>query len=395
MARSYFAIRKAPLEFIEQTRVEYGPIFTVLTVGKRLTFVTEVDDFKIFFGSKDVDFQQAVQDPVEHTASITKHSFYKHHTEIHDMMKRRLALSNLHLFIGNLSEEFTERLTYLGTEGTDDLCDLVRHSMYSAVVNQLFGRGICITDGNAVREFEDHFKIFDKGFEYGKILKVKMSIQYQFMFHIFQTLLQHLLDIVDGKFGPNYVLLMLWASQANALPVSTYRTFIPEVIILVGTFLKQDLPLVSETDLRKLPYLKWCILEAIRLRSPGAIARKVVRPLKIKNYIVPPGDILMLSLFWAHRNPKYFPEPEKFLPERWKEADLEKHVFLNGFIGFGGGRYQCPGRWFALMEIQLFIALILYKYEFTLLDSVPKQSPLHLVGTQQPMGPCRVRYRSR
>uniref|UniRef100_A0A4W3I9C1 Cytochrome P450, family 39, subfamily A, polypeptide 1 n=1 Tax=Callorhinchus milii TaxID=7868 RepID=A0A4W3I9C1_CALMI len=308
---------------------QYGPIFTVLTVGKRLTFVTEVDDFKIFFGSKDVDFQQAVQDPVEHTASITKHSFYKHHTEIHDMMKRRLALSNLHLFIGNLSEEFTERLTYLGTEGTDDLCDLVRHSMYSAVVNQLFGRGICITDGNAITFWSLAFIISDPS--------------------IYKTVMKELCSVFD----------------------------------------------ISETDLRKLPYLKWCILEAIRLRSPGAIARKVVRPLKIKNYIVPPGDILMLSLFWAHRNPKYFPEPEKFLPERWKEADLEKHVFLNGFIGFGGGRYQCPGRWFALMEIQLFIALILYKYEFTLLDSVPKQSPLHLVGTQQPMGPCRVRYRSR
>ncbi|XP_007901478.1 24-hydroxycholesterol 7-alpha-hydroxylase isoform X2 [Callorhinchus milii] len=311
------------------------------------------------------------------------------------MMKRRLALSNLHLFIGNLSEEFTERLTYLGTEGTDDLCDLVRHSMYSAVVNQLFGRGICITDGNAVREFEDHFKIFDKGFEYGSQLPEFLLKNWSKSKHWLllllegaatkagktmpadsdsKTLLQHLLDIVDGKFGPNYVLLMLWASQANALPItfwslafiisdpSIYKTVMKELCSVFDSQADKTIK-VSETDLRKLPYLKWCILEAIRLRSPGAIARKVVRPLKIK--------------------------------ERWKEADLEKHVFLNGFIGFGGGRYQCPGRWFALMEIQLFIALILYKYEFTLLDSVPKQSPLHLVGTQQPMGPCRVRYRSR
>ncbi|MGH0129593.1 UNVERIFIED_CONTAM: hypothetical protein FKN15_012744 [Acipenser sinensis] len=91
-----------------------------------------------------------------------------------------------------------------------------------------------------------------------------------------------------------------------------------------------------------------------------------------QNYIIPPGDLLMLSPFWAHRDPRYFPEPEKFMPERWKKANLEKNVFLEGFVAFGGGRYQCPGRWYALMEIQMFIGLILYKYELTLLDSLPK-----------------------
>ncbi|MGH0151229.1 UNVERIFIED_CONTAM: hypothetical protein FKN15_042707 [Acipenser sinensis] len=54
--------------------------------------------------------------------------------------------------------------------------------------------------------------------------------------------------------------------------------------------------------------------------------------------------MLMLSPFWAHRDPRYFPEPEKFMPERWKKANLEKNVFLEGFVAFGGGRYQCPGR---------------------------------------------------
>jgi len=30
--------------------------------------------------------------------------------------------------------------------------------------------------------------------------------------------------------------------------------------------------------------------------------------------------------------------------ERWEDADLEKNLFLDGFVAFGGGRYQCPGR---------------------------------------------------
>ncbi|KAM4772597.1 24-hydroxycholesterol 7-alpha-hydroxylase-like [Rhinophrynus dorsalis] len=152
---------------------------------------------------------------------------------------------------------------------------------------------------------------------------------------------------------------------------------------------------ITETELKKCPYVKYCILEAIRLRSPGAITRKVVQPMRIYNYEIPPGDLLMLSPYWVHRDPDRFPEPEMFRPERWKKANLEKNYFLDGFVAFGGGKYQCPGRWFALMEIHMIVILMLYKYEFHLLDPVPKQSNLHLVGTQQPDGPCRVRYQQR
>lgn len=35
-------------------------------------------------------------------------------------------------------------------------------------------------------------------------------------------------------------------------------------------------------DLQRMPYVKWCIMEGIRLRAPGAITRKVVRPLKLQ-----------------------------------------------------------------------------------------------------------------
>ncbi|XP_078256270.1 24-hydroxycholesterol 7-alpha-hydroxylase isoform X1 [Rhinoraja longicauda] len=418
---------KAPLEFIEQARQECRAIFTVVAAGKRLTFVTEEEDFEIFFKSKNVDFQEAVQEAVWRTASISRKSFSKSHTAVHDMMKWRLGPSRLHLFCSNLSKEFHECLMHLGTKGTDDLYDLVWHSMYSAVVNNLFGRGICPTDRSTVKEFEDYFQKFDSGFEFGSQLPEFLlrgwSKSKHWLLSLFEgivakaenmkpadddskTLLQHLLDTLDGNSTANYSLLMLWASQANALPITfwalafiisnpfVYKTIMKE---LCSAFDDQGSKKIGieETDLEKLPYLKCCILEAIRLRAPGVITRKVVEPLKIRNYIIPSGDMLMMSLYWAHRNPKYFPEPEKFRPDRWREAVIEKRGFLDGFMAFGGGRYQCPGRWFALMEIQLFAALILYKYEFTLLDPVPKESPLHLVGTQQPLGPCKVEYKSR
>ncbi|XP_041044260.1 24-hydroxycholesterol 7-alpha-hydroxylase isoform X2 [Carcharodon carcharias] len=312
--RASIRFGKAPLEFIEQARAEYGAVFTVVAAGKRLTFITEEEDFEIFFRSKNVDFQEAVQEPVWHTASISRKSFYKSHTAVHDMLKGRLAPSRLHLFSANLSKEFCEHLMYLGTRGTDNLYDLIWHSMYPAVVNNLFGRGICPTDRNTVREFEDHFQKFDRDFEFGSQLPEFLLRDWakskHWLLSLFErivakvekmkpvddsskTLLQHLLDTLNGNSTANYSLLMLWASQANALPITfwtlafiisnpiVYQTVMKELCSVFGDQGNKKIQ-PEESDLQKLSYLKCCILEAIRLRAPGVITRKVVQPLKIK-----------------------------------------------------------------------------------------------------------------
>uniref|UniRef100_A0A8C1GM93 Cytochrome P450, family 39, subfamily A, polypeptide 1 n=1 Tax=Cyprinus carpio TaxID=7962 RepID=A0A8C1GM93_CYPCA len=175
------------------------------------------------------------------------------------------------------------------------------------------------------------------------------------------TLLQHLATAISDKYLPNYGLLLLWASLANAIPVS--ERFI--LVLLHCIFLciamgqiNAEKTTVTLDDLQHMPYVKWCIMEAIRLRAPGAITRKVVQPLKLQNYVIPPGDMLMLSPYWAHRNPKYFPDPEDFKPERWEKADLEKNVLLEGFVAFGGGGNQCPGR----LEKLLYLYKVIIMY---------------------------------
>ncbi|XP_039604877.1 24-hydroxycholesterol 7-alpha-hydroxylase isoform X1 [Polypterus senegalus] len=420
-----FQFGRAPLDFVEKARAKYGPVFTVLAAGKRLTFITLHEDFNTFFTSKDVDFQQAVQDPVRHTASIEKDSFNKNHHICHAFIKERLTRSNLSVFFADLCDDFNNQLKLMKQEGSDDLADIVRCLMYPAVMSNLLGKECCPNCQTEKEEFKKHFLVYDEGFEYGTQLPEFFLREWAnsktwlltFMENIIfqaqknkpskadaKTLLHHLMLNITDKFVSNYGLLMVWASLANAIPItfwtlgfilsepSVYKTAMQEI---TSVFACKDTTniTVTESDLGSLTYIKCCMLESIRLRSPGAITRKVVQPLRIQNYIIPPGDLLMLSPFWAHRNPKLFPDPEKFIPERWKHSDLEKNVFLEGFVAFGGGRYQCPGRWYALMEIQMFVSLTLYKYEFTLLDALPKPSLRHLVGTQQPEGPCRVHYK--
>uniref|UniRef100_A0A8C5NKV7 Lanosterol 14-alpha demethylase n=1 Tax=Junco hyemalis TaxID=40217 RepID=A0A8C5NKV7_JUNHY len=373
-----FQFGKAPLEFIERARNEHGPVFTIFALGKRFTFVTEEEGTDVFFKSEDLNFEQAVQQAVKNAVSVPAEAFYENHGNLYSMMKGKMSPSNLHMFSGTLCKELHEHMAHLGTEGTGDLNALVSNwSKSKKWLLKLFEK--VVLDAERTNPSETASK----------------------------TLLQHLLDSLQGKhLAPKYGLLMLWAAQANAVPVAfwtlafilsnpaIYKKVMEDLASVFGKAGKDTLE-VSEEDLKKIPFIKWCTLEAIRLRSPGAITKKVINPIRIKNFTIPAGDMLMLSPYWLHRNPKYFPDPEMFKPDRWKEANLEKNAFLDSFVAFGGGKHQCPGRWFAIMEIQLLVVLFLYKYEFVLLDAVPKESPLHLVGTQQPMAPLQVRYKCR
>uniref|UniRef100_A0A8C0SHP8 24-hydroxycholesterol 7-alpha-hydroxylase n=1 Tax=Canis lupus familiaris TaxID=9615 RepID=A0A8C0SHP8_CANLF len=375
-----FEFGKAPLEFIEKARIKYGPIFTVFVMGNRMTFVTEEEGINVFLKSKEVNFELAVQNPVYRTASIPKNTFLALHEKLYIMMKGKIGTFNLYQFTGQLTEELHEQLENLGTHGTMELNHLVRNLLYPVTMNMLFKKGLFPRNEGKIREFYQHFQAYDEGFEYGsqmpECLLRNWSKSKKWLLALFEknipdiktyksakdnsmTLMQTMLDIVEmerkEEKSPNYGLLLLWASLSNAVPVafwtlafvlshpSIHKTIMEGVSSVFGTAGKDKMK-VSEDDLKKLPLIKWCILEAIRLRAPGIITRKVLKPVKILNYTVPSGDLLMLSPFWLHRNPEYFPEPELFKPERWKKANLEKHAFLDWFMAFGSGKYQCPGR---------------------------------------------------
>ena len=150
-------------------------------------------------------------------------------------------------------------------------------------------------------------------------------------------------------------------------------------------------------DIKKLQFVEYCILEVIRLHSPGVIARKLTEPLQVQEFTIPAGDTLMISPYWTHRNEAVYPDADSFNPNRWKETPCsDKTAAAENFIAFGGGRFQCPGRRFALMEIQMFVSAILCVYDMELVNSeVPLPSPRHVVGVPHPDSTCCVKIRKR
>lgn len=109
-------------------------------------------------------------------------------------------------------------------------------------------------------------------------------------------------------------------------------------------------------------YLDACVKESMRLIAPvPEIGKTLPKDTQICGYDFPKGLSLILNLFFMHRDPKIYPDPLKYKPERFLE-DQTKLPF--SFLPFSAGPRNCIGQRFALFEIKIFIALLVHKFEF-------------------------------
>jgi cytochrome P450 len=118
-------------------------------------------------------------------------------------------------------------------------------------------------------------------------------------------------------------------------------------------------------QLQQLPYTAAVISEAMRLFPPVyAIGREATADLELGSYQVKRGFTVLMSQWVNHRDPKYFPEPEEFRPERWKNG-YAKRIPKFAYYPFGGGQRMCVGSTFALIEAPIVLATVGQRYRFT------------------------------
>lgn len=121
-------------------------------------------------------------------------------------------------------------------------------------------------------------------------------------------------------------------------------------------------------DLPNLPYTDAVLSEAMRVYPPVyLIGREATRDLELGGYRVKRGTTIFMSQWVSHRDPRWFPDPEEFLPERWLDG-LAKRLPKYAYYPFGGGPRVCIGNTFALMEAAILLAAVGQRYRFTLAD---------------------------
>jgi cytochrome P450 len=147
-------------------------------------------------------------------------------------------------------------------------------------------------------------------------------------------------------------------------------------------------------DLNSLLSLDLVLKEALRLVAPvPALARKTVRDTEVLGHFLPAGTMASIGVHFTHHMPEYWPDPERFDPERFAEHRREDRVHRFAWTPFGGGVHKCIGLHFAGMQVKAVLHQLLRRYRWRTAPGY--QAPLDYTALPYPKDGLPVRLELR
>ena len=152
-------------------------------------------------------------------------------------------------------------------------------------------------------------------------------------------------------------------------------------------------------QLAALPYVEACAHECMRLKPVAPlIMNEAVRDSVVAGVEVRKGEFVMCLMRLGATDARHFPQPQDYDPARWladpagvKAASSAKRVSMP----FGAGPRLCPGRYLALLEMKMVLAMLLAGFEIQSVDTAEGGEPReHLALSMSPVG-LRLRLKTR
>ncbi|KAJ1730494.1 hypothetical protein LPJ61_002979 [Coemansia biformis] len=145
----------------------------------------------------------------------------------------------------------------------------------------------------------------------------------------------------------------------------------------------------TDAQLAELADLDIIVKESMRKSSSASdVRRELSEPVNLGPYTLPKGAWVMVDLWALQHNPKYYPEPEKFIPERFLESAKAgsgtTHSTHTPFswAPFSEGGRKCMGHKFSMIAERILLAILVHRFTWTL----PADSPFHTRPRTNTMG---------
>ncbi|XP_066482462.1 cytochrome P450 7B1 [Tiliqua scincoides] len=390
MAGKYITFITNPLQFGSLTK--YGKYFNFDIFSDK--FVTKVFDYPSIFSENYPNLNENVHRQYQYLQG-------KPLNMLSDSM-----MSNLQ---GVFEKRFAGTLDWR-TEKMNMFCFT---AMFEASFITLYGRNPCADDHSVVDAIGDKFTKFDANFSYlvanipiellGATKRIRKELIHYFLPKKMATWLEvselvqarkdlfEMYEMLGDYDKAAHHFAFMWASVGNTIPATFWATYHllrhPEALAVVRDEIDHLLQSTGQErrpgysirltreQLDNLVYLESAINESLRMCSSSMSIRFVKEDCIFKleenqEVSLRKGDWIAIFPPILHMNPEIYEDPKKYKFDRYVENGKKKTTFykqenkLKYFLmPFGYGSSMCPGRFFAMNEIKLFLVLLLARFD--------------------------------
>ncbi|KAK2987734.1 hypothetical protein RJ640_016832 [Escallonia rubra] len=171
------------------------------------------------------------------------------------------------------------------------------------------------------------------------------------------------LKIINAKHKETGAILqskMLRSILPEFLKPEALQKYVPIMDRMAMQHLERDW-----SDVQKMKYSRCVLNEVLRIQpvAPGTF-RQVIKDFTYAGFKIPKEWKAFWSVYSTHKDPNYFPNPEKFDPSRFEGIGPVPY----SFVPFGGGPRMCPGNEYARLEVLIFMHRLVTKFKWKRLN---------------------------
>jgi cytochrome P450 len=174
----------------------------------------------------------------------------------------------------------------------------------------------------------------------------------------------------DADVVNHMIFLLMAAHDTSTITLSTMGYYLARHPDWQDRVRAESLALGTDTpgygELDRLVAMDLVMKESLRLLAPvPSIPRAAVRDTEVLGYAVPAGSHVVVSPQFTHHLADYWPDPERFDPERFAADRREDKVHPHAWVPFGSGVHKCIGMYFGGMEVKAVLHQLVRRFRWS------------------------------